>query len=81
MTTRWNRLNGTTEGYVILSGSGRVEVGELPAKQVPPNDAVLIPARHQQRITCTSAEDLVFVAIRTPHFKPEAYDDIDPAPR
>jgi len=80
VTTRWHRLNGTAERYVILSGSGQVEVGELPAQEVTPNDVVLIPPGCRQRITCTSAEDLVFLAICTPRFRPEAYEDIDPAP-
>jgi len=79
--TRWHRINGTAERYVILSGTGRVEVGELPAQDVAPNDVVLIPAGCRQRITCTSGEDLVFLAICTPRFRPEAYEDIDPAPR
>ena len=81
VTTRWHKLNGTAERYVILSGTGRVEVGELPAQEVGPNDVVLIPPGCRQRITCTSAEDLVFLAICTPRFRPEAYEDIDPAPR
>lgn len=81
VTTRWHRLKGTAERYVILSGTGRVEVGELPAREVGPNDVVLIPAGCRQRITCTSSEDLVFLAICTPRFRPEAYEDIDPAPR
>ena len=77
VTTRWHRLNGTAERYVILSGTGRVEVGELPAQAVAPNDVVLIPPGCRQRITCTSAEDLVFLAICTPRFRPEAYEDIE----
>jgi len=80
VTTRWHRLNGTAERYVILSGKGRVEVGDLPAQEVTPNDVVLIPPGCRQRIACTSAEDLVFLAICTPRFRPEAYEDIDPAP-
>ena len=80
VTTRWHRLNGTTERYVILSGTSRVEVDELPAREVAPNDVVLIPAGYRQRITCTSAGDLVFLAICAPRFRPEAYEDIDPTP-
>jgi mannose-6-phosphate isomerase-like protein (cupin superfamily) len=81
VTTRWHRLKGTAERYVILSGTGRVEVGDLPPQDVAPNDVVLIPPGYRQRITCTRAEDLVFLAICTPRFRPEAYEDIDPAPR
>jgi len=44
VTTRWHRLKGTTERYVILEGRGRVEVGELAAHDVSPGDVVLIPA-------------------------------------
>ena len=81
VTTRWHRLNGTVERYVILSGTGRVEVGELPAQEVAPNDVVLIPPGCRQRIPCMSSEDPVFLAICTPRFRPEAYEDIDSAPR
>ena len=80
VTTRWHRVNGTTERYVILSGAGRVEVGKLPAQDVAPNDVVLIPPGCRQRITCTSTEDLVFLAVCTPRLRPEAYEDIDPTP-
>ena len=32
VTTRWHRLRGVTERYLILEGQGRVEVGEGPAE-------------------------------------------------
>jgi mannose-6-phosphate isomerase-like protein (cupin superfamily) len=28
VTTRWHRLHGVTERYLILEGQGRVEVGD-----------------------------------------------------
>ena len=31
MTTRWHRLQGVSERYLILEGQGCVEVGTLPA--------------------------------------------------
>jgi mannose-6-phosphate isomerase-like protein (cupin superfamily) len=80
VTTRWHRLAGTTERYVILSGAGRVEVGNLPAQTVAPGDVVLIPPGCRQRITSLGNEDLVFLAICTPRFRPEAYEDMDPDP-
>jgi mannose-6-phosphate isomerase-like protein (cupin superfamily) len=79
-TTRWHRLNGTTERYVLLSGAGRVEVGNLSPQTVAPGDVVLIPPGCRQRITNLGDEDLVFLAICTPRFRPEAYEDIDPTP-
>lgn len=78
VTTRWHRLVGTTERYVILSGAGKVEVGNLIAQKVAPGDVVLIPPNCRQRITSLGAEDLIFLAICTPRFRPEAYEDIDP---
>lgn len=80
VTTRWHRLAGITERYVLLSGSARVEIGDLPAQQVGPGDVVLIPPGCRQRIACLGEEDLVFLAICTPRFRNEAYEDIDPEP-
>jgi mannose-6-phosphate isomerase-like protein (cupin superfamily) len=80
VTTRWHRVVGTTERYVLLSGAGKVEVGNLPAQTVAPGDVVLIPPGCRQRITCLGNEDLIFLAICTPRFRTEAYEDIDPDP-
>jgi mannose-6-phosphate isomerase-like protein (cupin superfamily) len=77
VTTRWHRLVGTAERYVLLSGTGRVEVGDLAPQVVGPGDVVLIPPGCRQRITCLGADDLVFLAICTPRFRREAYEDID----
>jgi mannose-6-phosphate isomerase-like protein (cupin superfamily) len=77
VTTRWHRLAGTTERYVLISGKGRVEVGELPAQAVGPGDVVLIPPGCRQRIACLGDEELIFLAICTPRFRPEAYDDME----
>jgi mannose-6-phosphate isomerase-like protein (cupin superfamily) len=76
VTTRWHRVRDTVERYVILQGQGRVEVGSLAAEDVVPGDVVLIPPSSPQRITNTGAGDLVFLAICTPRFLPEAYEDI-----
>ena len=75
--TRWHRLRGITERYVVLSGTGTMEVGELPAQRVAVGDVVLIPPGCRQRITSGADEDLVFLAICTPRFRPEVYEDID----
>ena len=80
VTTRWHRLRGTAERYYILSGSGRVEVGGLPLHEVNAGDIVLIPPMCPQRITNTGQEDLVFLAICTPRFSNDAYEDIEDSP-
>lgn len=79
-TTRWHRLDGTVERYVITAGSGRVEVADLPPTDVGPGDVVLIPPGQRQRITNTGDDDLVFLAICSPRFTESAYVDIDDGP-
>lgn len=75
--TRWHRLSATVERYVILSGCGVVEIGDLPPRGVEPGDLVLIPEACRQRISNTGSEDLVFLAICTPRFEPACYEDIE----
>ena len=77
VTTRWHRLTDTAERYVILEGRGRMEVGDLPPQEVGPGDVVLIPPLCRQRIANTGQQDLIFLAICTPRFSPEAYEDIE----
>ena len=76
VTTRWHRLNETIERYVILQGRGRVEIGQMPPTEVAGGDVVLIPQMCPQRITNIGETDLVFLAICTPRFVDEAYEDI-----
>lgn len=80
VTTRWHRLVGTTERYVIVEGRGRVEVGSLPPQEVSAGDVVLIPPSCPQRIANIGQGELVFLAICTPRFKQAAYEDIDGEP-
>lgn len=77
VTTRLHRLHGIAERYVILEGTGRVEVGTMPPQDVQPGDVVLIPAFSPQRITNTGDVDLTFLAICTPRFTSAAYENID----
>jgi mannose-6-phosphate isomerase-like protein (cupin superfamily) len=80
VTTRWHRLKGTFERYYILSGKGNIEVGKLPPEEVSAGDIVLIPPMRRQRITNTGSDDLVFLAICTPRFSDDAYEDIEDGP-
>ena len=77
VTTRWHRVNGIAERYVILEGRGMVEVGALPPAAVGPGDVVWIPAGVRQRIHNDGEGDLIFLAICTPRFVPEAYEDVE----
>jgi mannose-6-phosphate isomerase-like protein (cupin superfamily) len=80
VTTRWHRLKGTVERYYIVSGRGRVEVGKLPPQEIKAGDIVLIPPMCPQRITNIGPEDLVFLAICTPRFSNDVYEDIEDVP-
>jgi len=80
VTTRWHRLVETAERYCIISGTGLVETGVLPAREVAPGDVVIIPPACRQRISNTGTEDLVFLAVCTPRFTPECYEDLEGIP-
>jgi len=80
ITTRWHRLRGTVERYYIISGRGRMEVGKLPPQEVNPGDVVLIPPTCRQRITNIGSEDLIFLAICTPGFSNDVYEDVEEDP-
>lgn len=73
MTTALHRCQDTAERYVITQGEGRVEVEGLPPAAVTVGDVVIIPPGADQRITNTGGEDLVFLALCTPRFRPENY--------
>lgn len=79
VTTRWHRLRGVAERYVVLSGQGLVEIGDAPPRALAPLDVALIPQGCRQRITNPGREDLRFLALCTPRFLPDSYEDVDPA--
>lgn len=80
-TTRWHRLSGVVERYVVLEGEGLVEVADGVAERVVAGSVVVIPAGVPQRITNSGALDLIFLAICTPRFRKAIYEDLtrDPA--
>lgn len=75
--TRRHRLIGIVERYVILAGSGRLDVAGLAPQDVTVGDVVYIPADTMQCIENTGAVDLVFLALCTPRFRPELYQDLE----
>jgi mannose-6-phosphate isomerase-like protein (cupin superfamily) len=76
-TTQWHRLHGVVERYLIVEGSGFVEVGDSIAQAVVPGDVVVIPMELRQRITNAGTDDLVFYCICSPRFTPECYESLE----
>jgi mannose-6-phosphate isomerase-like protein (cupin superfamily) len=81
VTTRRHCLKGTAERYFIISGRGLVAIGELTPQEVAAGDIVFIPPMCRQRITNIGNEDLIFLAICSPRFSQDVYEDIDDAPK
>ena len=77
VTTRWHRLKGITERYYIISGKGLAEIGELPPQEVTTGDVVPIPPMCRQRITNIGKDDLIFLAICSPRYTQDVYEDVE----
>ncbi len=77
ISTHLHRLANLVERYVILSGVGVVEIAGLPAQQVGAGNVVIIPPLCSQKITNTGMEDLIFLALCTPRFQTQFYEDIE----
>jgi mannose-6-phosphate isomerase-like protein (cupin superfamily) len=77
VTTALHRVIDTVERYVILSGSGRVEIEGLNPTDVGQYDVVNIPRGATQRISNTAKSDLIFLAICTPRFEQGNYKQLE----
>jgi len=77
VTTVWHVLEGIDERYLIVSGTGAMEVAGGPPQSVKGGDLVLIPAGCSQRITNTGTEDLVFYCICSPGFRQDKYQALE----
>ena len=76
ITTKWHYLRRVTERYVILEGTGRVEVGGLEPQVVNAGDTVIIPPEVRQRISNIGENSLIFLAICSPRFDDSEYVNI-----
>lgn len=77
VTTAWHTLTDTKELYLIISGTGLMEIEGIEPSGVASGDTVCIPANTAQRITNTGTEDLIFFAVCSPRFQLENYFDLD----
>jgi mannose-6-phosphate isomerase-like protein (cupin superfamily) len=60
----------TSEVYFVIEGSGVVTI-EGEEVELFPGDSLYIPPGATQHVTCTSDEDLVFLAIVDPAWRAE----------
>ncbi len=65
------------EWYVIMEGTGLVEINGGPTTEVGPGDTVEIPAGISQRITNTGETDLLFQCVCLPRFRPDCYEAVE----
>ena len=79
IATRFHRLDGTMERYIIVEGEGLVEIGYENAAPASKGDVIVIPPGVRQRITNTGKRDLIFLAVCTPRFVPENYQKYEHA--
>ncbi|MFK7732270.1 MAG: cupin domain-containing protein [Pseudomonadales bacterium] len=77
VTTAWHRVRDTAERYLIIQGSGFVEIGDSIAEHVVAGDVVRIAPDQLQRIRNSGTDDLLFYAICTPRFEQHNYIDED----
>jgi len=74
ISTALHRLDGIVERYVILHGHGEVSIGDAAPETVHALDVVTIADGESQKIRNLSlTDDLVFLCVCTPGFRPEAY--------
>jgi len=77
VTTAWHSLDGVSERYIIVSGRGRAEIGDLGPVDVEAGDVVRIAPGVAQRISNCGATDLVFYAVCSPPFSSGCYRNLE----
>lgn len=76
VTTQLHALT-VTERYIVTHGQGLMELNRSAPFPIEPGDAVIIPPDCSQRVRNTGTEDLVFLCVCTPRFKPEQYINLE----
>lgn len=74
IATAWHRLKDTTETYIIVAGTGLLEVNEDISIKLNLGDTYRIPPNAAQRITNTGVDDLIFLCVCVPAFSDASYE-------
>lgn len=75
-TTKLHALVDTTERYAIIGGTGEISVAGT-ARAVVAGDVVVIAPGEAQKIANTGPQELLFLAICTPRFQLENYQQLE----
>jgi mannose-6-phosphate isomerase-like protein (cupin superfamily) len=76
VTTQLHSLTGLTETYVVIEGSGLMEV-DGNRFTIATGDQVVIPPGVPQRVTVLGETDLRFYCLCTPRFFAESYVNLE----
>ena len=76
VTTQLHALKEMTETYIVMTGSGRMEL-DGDSFDIVVGDQAVIPAGISQRVTALGDEDLKFYCLCTPRFDPSAYINLE----
>lgn len=76
VTTQLHSLTGLTETYVVIEGSGLMEV-DGNRFNIVAGDQVVIPPGVPQRVTVLGESDLRFYCLCTPRFFADSYVNLE----
>ena len=76
VTTQLHSLTGITETYIVIEGSGAMEL-EGDRFTIEPGDQVVISPGTPQRITALGDSMLRFYCLCTPRFTPDTYVSLE----
>ncbi len=76
VTTQLHALS-VNEWYLIEAGLGRMRLGDGEPFDVGVRDAIQIPAGTAQQISNPGDDDLVFLCVCVPRFRPDVYRSLE----
>ena len=76
VTTQLHSLTGSTETYIVIEGSGLMEVNGNQFN-IAVGDQVVIPPGVSQRVTVLGQSDLRFYCLCTPRFCAVSYVNLE----